>query len=132
MTLVGEPRREVERVGILRSANAEHQAPKRNIRDGCPGLVFQLTEEGSARGIEGVDCPVSEITDQNIVAELAEAGAGLRHTPRRIQRAVGGESLHEVALETEDVDDSIAGCIDGVVLGVILHCVSTNTRLPTC
>ena len=37
---------------------------------------------------------------------------------------VGGESLYEVALEIEDVNDSIAGCIHGVVAGLILHCVS--------
>jgi len=71
--------------------------------------------------VEGVDVAVAEVADQNVIAEVAEAVGRLHNTPGRIERASGGESLHQCAVGGENIDETIAGPVDRVVLGGVLH-----------
>jgi hypothetical protein len=91
---------------ISRSTGAEHQRPQRSVHKRRARLILELAVEVSSRRVKRVD-GFSEAIDQDVVAELAEVGAGLHDAPRRIQRAIGGELLYEVSFEVEDVNDPI-------------------------
>ena len=58
-------------------------------------------------GIVRPDPTISEIANQEIVAERAEAGRRHGHGPRRVQVALARESLGERAIWIEDVDVAV-------------------------
>src|ERR1700687_3328223 len=82
-------------------------------------LIRQLTEKGAARTVERVDTPVSKVTDEHGIAELAEVARCEHDAPRRIERSVGREAPNEVAVRVKDIHKAVSRA-PGVVLAVIV------------
>src|SRR5215472_13604960 len=62
------------------------------------------------------DQAVTEVADDQAADELAEGRRGDDHAPRRVQRAVGDQTLRERTVRVEDVDESIADACFVVVV----------------
>ncbi len=66
---------------------------------------------------------IAEIGDQNVAPGAAEANWREGDSPRRVERAAGGDALYEVALGVEEVDEADAcargyEALRGVLFGV--------------
>ena len=83
--------------------------------------VFQRSSKVSSRKIKRVDGSIPEIANQDIVAERAEAGAGLSDSPRRVQSSASREAPLEIAVHIENIDNAVSGAEDGVVLRGVLQ-----------
>ena len=71
----------------------EAPIPKRDTPQAVNGnwlamAVLELTEEGSAARIEGIDAPVAEIAHQHSIAERAEIGGSQGRAPGGVERGV--------------------------------------------
>src|SRR6185437_8259860 len=86
ISLLVNPGSKEELVGLARlPTKAEHQSPQA-IDDNCMAvLVGELTLKGTRMGIERVDASITEIADQQVIAELAKGTACERQSPGRVQ-----------------------------------------------
>src|SRR5438270_6375254 len=70
----------------------------------------------TGRAIVGIDVPIAEVADQDIAAKCAEAGRRQGHGPGRVQPTLADEPPEQVSVGTEDVNESVAGAGQVVVL----------------
>ncbi len=83
-------------------------SPQAVNKNGSARLVFQLTQEIPGAGIEGIDETIAEITNQQVVAELAEIAGSESQTPGRVECALRSEATEEMPIGVEDIDEPIA------------------------
>src|SRR5215467_14046746 len=76
------------------------------------------------RRIKGADRSVTNVADQDVVAERAKARAGLRDSPRCVQCSARGETAHEITDHVENIDDTVSGCENRIMLSGVLHRIS--------
>src|SRR6266516_3334750 len=88
-------------------ARREGEPPQPVDHGWVAGAIAHEVDEGAGTPIVGPDPTISEIADQEIVAERAEAGRRHGHGPRRVQVALARESLGERAIWIEDVDVAV-------------------------
>src|SRR5271169_3227232 len=78
---------EIQSVGTAARAHiTENDVPESHVDKGIAVLVIQFPDE-VPHGIESVDSAITEVSHQQVTAELAEAGRCPRHSPRRVQGA---------------------------------------------
>src|SRR5437868_4426700 len=106
-----------------RSPIAEHQAPKSREDQWLSRGIGELTYLSAGRRIVCGNLAISEVADQNVIAESSEVGGSQCQSPGGIQRALGYEALHEISVKVEDIYQAKAGAGDGIGLGCILLCV---------
>src|SRR5438270_11926124 len=70
----------------------------------------------TGRAIVGIDVPVAEVADEDIAAKCAEGGRRQGHGPGRVQPTLADEPPEQVSVGTEDVNESVAGARQVVVL----------------
>src|SRR5246127_5947282 len=104
MRLRGAAGREVEGVWISRAPCSKHHVPQTRIRNRLIIAVYQLAQK-LAGSVIGIDRAIAEIADEQIIGKLPEVCRRLHHAPGSIQRAPGGEALHELAILVEDIHD---------------------------
>ena len=75
--------------------------------DGRPICAADCSNQRPRLKVKGIDPAVSEIPDQDIAAKVTERRWRLHHSPRRVQRTVGGEAAYEVPVRFEDVDAAV-------------------------
>src|SRR5215470_5822425 len=114
---------EIQRVRAANSIVAESQAPQSWIHDHSALNVGNLPDEIPRGRIKSVDRAVTEVSDQNIVAEPAEVRACLRDAPRRIQRPIRSKTSDEITVLIEDIDNAVSRADHGVGAGSILQSV---------
>lgn len=83
--------------------------PQAAVHNRLIGSIPEGAEKSTGRRIEGVDGGISEISYQQIIAEAAEGCRSEGNAPRRIERSIGYQPLHEDAIEIEDVNNSKPG-----------------------
>src|ERR1700679_1384307 len=76
------------------------------IGDGSAADFVERAEKEVRGCVVGEDLAVAEVADQQIVTERAEAAGCDGYSPGREEIATGGDSLEEVAVGVELVDDS--------------------------
>lgn len=75
---------EIERVRVTDTIVAEDQGPQARVGDYLSIGILELSNEVSGCRVECVDGAVAEVSDQNVIAERAEIGAGSRNAPGSI------------------------------------------------
>ena len=101
---------EEERVGrLVLHAVAERDAPQSFDDYVLVVARAQSSEVCTDERVEGVDLAVTEVADEQQVAEAAEARGRERHAPRRVEGAVRDQALQEEAVGVEHVDDAEPG-----------------------
>ena len=116
---------EVDGVGVAAISAVAHLQRPKPIDDKCLTVkIANLIDESARLWIVGIDLTVAEVADPQRPAELSESGRRHRHTPRRIKLAMLCESLQEVTLEIEDIDDAMTHTGYVVVLCRVLYGVS--------
>src|SRR5205085_11617360 len=93
-----DPCREEERAGRARQAEAELESPDSRDVDRGAGRVAYLAQEVARVEVECVDRAVAEVADEQGVVEFAEPlEGGPGHPPWRVELALAGEALEQVA-----------------------------------
>ena len=116
-----DPGSEIERVRVAPThAVPELQSPQPLNRDGRSICVRQRTHQRATGRIERIDRSVSEIADQQVSGKPAKTSRRQRQAPRRIERAIGGKSFHQVAARVENVHVTVARSGHIVVLVRVL------------
>ena len=112
------------------------QRPDSWNHDGSSARVSDPAEKCPRIEVESVDRSIAKIADEQSIVEIAEAFEGRPgHPPRRIEDTFAGESLEQISLSIEDVDETIARpgdiiCFGAVPLGVSHINVTVNCRDP--
>src|SRR5581483_6423076 len=101
----------------------ERQPPQTLVHNGIAIGIVKRSKKRAGSGIEGVDCSISKISDQQIAAERPKARRSDRETPRRIERSVGNEPLLQDTVRIEYIDDPVSRTRDIVVFGAILDSI---------
>ncbi len=99
---------------------AEHQSPQTINDNRVAFLVAELTQEGAGIGIERVDVSIAEISHQQVMAELAKGTTCESQAPRRVQLTVCYQSLDEMAIGIENIDEPMTSTRDVTILLCIL------------
>src|ERR1700724_4609689 len=101
---------------------AETQCPESVDLQGGAVRVQHVAEEAASDRVEGSDRVTAEVTDEDGVAELTEAGRRPDHAPGSVEPVAMLQTLQQVAVTIEDVDEAVTGIagLDGIVLGRIL------------
>jgi hypothetical protein len=94
--------------------------------------VGKLPQEGAASRVVGGDAAVAVVADEQGPAEGAEPRGGQRHPPRRVERATGGEAMHQAAVEGVHVDHAVARAGEVILAGVISSGVSDVEHVADC
>src|SRR6185295_20056977 len=104
---------EVERRSrLVPHAVSEGEAPQPGIGDRLASGVLNAVDERTGVGVVTVDDAITEVPDEQHVAERAEVRRRESDTPRRIQRAAGRhQMLEQVALRVEHVHEPQAGTV---------------------
>src|SRR6516162_1389405 len=114
---------EIEGVRAGCAPAAQGQLPQpvdlQRLAVGAVEFIDKLTAR-----VEHVDLAVPEIADEDLAAEPAEGKGGTRHAPRRIEWPAAGEAPQQVAVGIEDVDKTMAGTLNVVMLFRVLQRVS--------
>src|SRR6185436_2838607 len=93
----GNAGREVENAQAASlTAIAEYQPPKPFDGQWPAGWLEHRPEIGPGSKVEGIDMSVAEITDQQLIAELAEIRRRHGQAPGRIERSLRGESTDQI------------------------------------
>src|SRR5439155_12494343 len=69
----------------------------------------------------GVDPAVSEVADQEVVAEPAKVRGRHRQAPGRVQVVMRDKPLEKVAVGVEDIDEAAPGSGNVIVGVLVLH-----------
>src|SRR5450755_1413534 len=105
--LIVQARRKVKRVEVVvRPPGAEFQRPEEWIDDRHTILVIQSAQERMGGGVICQDLTVAELADQKVASESAECAGCQRNSPRRKERSVGRDSLHEVSAGVELIHET--------------------------
>src|SRR5215475_11290457 len=113
---------DIEDLSVSGIAGAGNERPEIPYLDRGTAGVFQLAEEMIGLRIEDIDRPIAEISDKEIVGELAKAGGRDRKSPGRIERSARCDPVQQVPVQVELIHETIASTGDVIVFGVILQC----------
>src|SRR5579884_737197 len=105
---VVNPGGEIEFVGVADEAVAEGDTPQAVNCDRIVVEVFKLTQESLGVGVEGIDAPIAEVADEQIVAESAKIAGSQGQTPGRVERALRGEVICQTAIGVKYVNETVA------------------------
>lgn len=97
----------------------ELQGPQAIDRDGISILVSELTEKRTRIWIERIDVTIAEVTDQQVIAELAKVSRCQGQTPGRVEATACNEATNQIPTGVEDIDKPITRTRYIVVLGSI-------------
>src|SRR3954468_6829872 len=87
-------------------------APKTVDHNRLAVLVAERAEQSPRVGIEGIDPTIAEIAHEQRTRELAEIFRRDGQSPRRIQRPVGDQVLHQLATVADHIDIAEPGPAD--------------------
>src|SRR5207248_4601532 len=102
------------------SSPAKHQSPQAINNDGMAKLVGEVTEKGTGIGVERIDVSIAEISDQQVMTEHAKGTTCESQAPWRVQLSLCYQSLDEMAIGIEDIDEPMAQTRDITILLCIL------------
>ena len=97
------------------------------------GLLFissRVPRKAARDRVEGIDRAVPEVADQEVIAEGAEIGRAQSQSPGRVERAVGNEALHEVAVRVVHIYKAIARSCHIIMFRRILLSVGDIKAAP--
>ena len=100
------------------------------IDDKVARSILDRAHKVSGRRIKRIDVAHAKVSNQNVIAERPEVLARFGDAPRRIQRSVRNEPLHEVAFEIEDVNDALSRSGDRRMFRGILHRIGHEDLVP--
>jgi len=75
-------------------------------------------------GVEGVDLPVAEVSDEQVTAKEPEVGRSEREPPRRVELFLRGDAAEQLAVGVEGVHEPVPPAGHVVMLERVLQRVS--------
>lgn len=114
-------------VGVIAS---ETQSPQAANRQRSAGRVQEGAFQFSADRIERMDQPISEIADQQAMAEPTEIARRQSNAPRRVEGSVP-QSQQEVSENIEHVHEAEPGAVVFIVGARFAMCKLTTMLPPT-
>src|SRR6266702_8112042 len=97
----------------------ELQGPQAIDHDGIAFLVSELTAKCTSIWIERIDVTIAEVTDQQVITELAEIIGSHGQAPGRVEFTTRNEATNQMPIVVKDIDKAMAGTRYIVVLGCI-------------
>src|SRR6266566_4757979 len=92
-----------------RCRRGKAQSPESVDRDRAAAGTTELALELAAHRVVGVDPAVAEVADEDVAAEGAEGRGRERHRPGRVELASADETLEQIAVGGEDIDEAVTG-----------------------
>src|SRR6266566_8441163 len=106
--LIVDARCEEERVSRTRQGTiAKAQCPQAVDSNWIAFLVFELAAEATSVKFVGIDAAVTEIANQQVLAEATETLGGKGQAPGRVECTMRNETLEQVPTGVEDIDKAI-------------------------
>src|SRR5205823_1380112 len=94
--------------------------PQVRDRDRDAVVVGERAEESAAPRVVGIDAAIAVVAYEQSAAEPTEIRRRQGEPPRRIERALGSETLQQVAARVENIDETVALASDVILVGLVL------------
>lgn len=121
--LIWARRKEKRICPLVVKSIAEEQSPKPVYRERVTVICTQLSPEISACDIKRINAAISEVADEQGVAESAEICRCYRKTPGGVQLAAPGKTFQKTTIRIKDVNETESSARYIVMLRVILFCI---------
>src|SRR5205085_3590025 len=117
--------RKEERGRLSRKSQSKLQRPDSGDDDWCAAPVSNLPKKCARVEIKRVDRAITKVSNEQSVVKIAEAfECRPSHPPWRVKLTFAYESLEQMSLGIENVDETIAGTSDIVFFSTVALSVS--------